>query len=63
MFVVENKNVDTRLVPRILMRGIRLPEFIRINGTSIILTARDFDRLRDEDGIITIDREQKPELV
>ena len=62
MFVVENSNTNTRLVPR-LVRGILLPEFIRINGTSIILTARDFDRLRDEDGIITIDREQKPELV
>ena len=63
MFVVEKTTPPAHIMPHTLKRGIQLPDFIRINGTSIILTARDFDELRDKDGVITIDIEQKQKLV
>ena len=60
MFVIENTSppVSTSRTKRI---GIKLPDFIRVNGTNVIITAADFEKIRADDGTITIDITKKEE--
>lgn len=54
MFVFEQSN-SKQTKTYTAMIGIKLPEFIRMNGTDIIITAPNFEKIRDADGTIFID--------